>query len=219
MNDLVFLLSPANSGGKRASYLINPEASFDLALRLRTGGITLAEAFSVLSGLYFRGKLAYANRFARLPENIASGALVITTNRGLLPAETHVTLDELKAMGTVPIDVEDERYCQPLVRDVQKLGDAIGTGGRIVLLGSIATGKYCSILTEILADRLLFPVDFVGRGDMSRGALMLRAAAAGKELAYVPVLGATVTGRRAPKVEPMRKPGTSVAGTGRSRRG
>jgi hypothetical protein len=59
----------------------------------------------------------------------------------------------------------------------------------VILLGSVATGKYTETLLPILGQRLLFPADFAGRGDMSRGALLLRSVAAGKELSYVPVIG------------------------------
>jgi len=33
-------------------------------------------------------------------------------------------------------------------------------------------------------DRLRYPVEFVGKGDMSRGSMLLKATAAGVELAY-----------------------------------
>jgi hypothetical protein len=71
-----------------------------------------------------------------------------------------------------------------------------------VLLGSVATGKYVDVLLEFMGERLLFPREFVGRGDMSRGALLLRAVREGKELAYEPVAGAIRHGRRAAKVGP-----------------
>ncbi len=51
-----------------------------------------------------------------------------------------------------------------------------------MLLGSVATGKYVDPLTEALGDRLRFPGDFVGRGDMSRGGLLLRCVREGREL-------------------------------------
>ena len=60
----VFLLSPASCHGERARLLLRDEACFDLALRLRGEGAPLGEVFSFLSGLYFRGKLAYARAFA-----------------------------------------------------------------------------------------------------------------------------------------------------------
>src|SRR5262249_32645808 len=79
-----------------------------------------------------------------------------------------------------------------------------------VLLGSIASDKYVELLLEILGQRLLFPVDFVGRGDMSRGGLMLRAARSGTELPYGPVQGAVRRGPRPPRlprVAPVRRTG------------
>jgi hypothetical protein len=62
MPNRIFLLSPASCSGRRAEILLRERAAFDLAVRLRSGtGVTLGEAFSFLSGLYFRGKLAYAS--------------------------------------------------------------------------------------------------------------------------------------------------------------
>ena len=182
----IFLLSPAHCGGKRAGYLVNPEAQFPLARRIQSGGITLGDAFSFLSGLYFRGKLAYATRFGRPPRG-RSGALVITANRGLLPVETPVRAEDLTAFGDVDIHQDHPRYREPLERD---LASMVPSRSRVVLLGSIATAKYVDVLVAALGTRLLFPADFVGRGDMSRGALLLRAAREGRELEYVPLMGA-----------------------------
>ena len=69
-----------------------------------------------------------------------------------------------------------------------------------MLLGSVATDKYVRPLVRVFGDHLLFPSDFVGRGDMSRGALMLRAARDGRELAYAPVEGSARRGPRAPGI-------------------
>jgi hypothetical protein len=182
----IFLLSPAHCGGKRAGYLVNPDAQFPLARRIQSGGITLGEAFSYMSGLYFRGKLAYATRFGRPPRGSA-GALVITANRGLLAVDTPVRVEDLTAFGDVDIHQDDPRYREPLERD---LASRIPGRTRVVLLGSIATAKYVDVLVQALGSRLLFPADFVGRGDMSRGALLLRAAREGRELEYVPLMGA-----------------------------
>ena len=190
----VFLLSPAHSGGKRAELLLRPEADFPLAARLRSPeGATLGEAFSFLSGLYFRGKLAYARRFARPPAGIA-GALVITTNRGLLHADTPVGIADLRAFGGVDIRPDEQRYRAPLARDLARL--AAVPDLELVLLGSVATGKYVDVLLDVVGERLLFPTDFVGRGDMSRGALLLRAAREQIELAYEPIATAV---RHAPR--------------------
>ncbi|MFL5494756.1 MAG: hypothetical protein ACJ8DC_10285 [Gemmatimonadales bacterium] len=180
----VFLLSPAHCGGKRAGFLLSERAEFDLATRLRRpGGVTLGEAFSFVSGLYFRGKLAYAVRFARAPAGVP-GAQVITTNRGLLPAGTPVGLEDLREFGAVDIRADDPRYRAPVERDLARL--VLESGLEIVLLGSVATGKYVDVLLEALGDRLVFPIDFLGRGDMSRGALLLRAVQEGRELKYAP---------------------------------
>jgi hypothetical protein len=193
----IFLLSPAHCGGKRADLLMRERARFPLAERLRGEGISLGEAFSFLSGLYFRGKLAYAERFARAQTG-GSGSLVITTNRGLVSAGTTIGLADLRQFGAVDIDPEDPRYRGPLERDVALL--AAEPGAEIVLLGSVATGKYVDVLVDALGERLLFPAEFVGRGDMSRGALLLRAVLDGIELEYRQVTSALRRGRRAPKV-------------------
>jgi hypothetical protein len=194
----IFLLSPAHCGGKRAAILLNEHATFPLAQRIRSpAGVTIGEAFSFLSGLYFRGKLAYADRFARPPAG-ERGVQVITTDRGLLSADAPVGCRELHAFGGVDIRADHPNYREPLARDLAQLSRAPEVD--VVLLGSVATSKYVDVLLEFLGERLLFPRDFVGRGDMSRGALLLRAARDGQELAYEPVSGAVRHGRRAPKL-------------------
>ena len=199
----VFLLSPARCDGRRATALLNPKAAFALAVRLRETGAPLGDVFSFLSGLYFRGKLAYVQRFAR-PLEAAPGALIITTDRGLVPPDLVVTPDDLRAFSEVDIGVADDRFRRPLERDAMALRDAAGPHTRAVLLGSIATGKYSDTLLAVFGTRLVFPQEFVGRGDMSRGGLMLRAARDGRELEYVAVDGAIRHGKRPPKLEPIR---------------
>jgi hypothetical protein len=189
----VFLLSPAHCGGKRAELLLGGRGRFPLAERLRTTGATLGEAFSFVSGLYFRGKLTYANRFARPPAD-ESPVQVITANRGLLPADTVVRVDDLREFGCVDIRADDPRYRAPLERDLERLASVPEL--ELVLLGSVATGKYIDVLLEVLGERLLFPPEFVGRGDMSRGALLLRAAREDTELVYAPVVSAVRHGKR-----------------------
>jgi hypothetical protein len=194
----VFLLSPASTSGRRAGYLLAPRARFDLAQRVRApGGAAIGEVFAFLSGLYFRGKLTYARAFAP-PDRIR----VITADRGLLPAEHPVTLADLRAMARVDIALAARRFRAPLARDVATLAAELGGEGRVVLLGSIATDKYAAVLLEALGGRLLFPEAFVGRGDMSRGGLLLRAARSGEELAYRPLAGAVRHGRRPAKLTP-----------------
>ena len=194
----IFLLSPAHCGGKRAELLLSERAAFPLAVRLRsTSGVPLGEAFSFLSGLYFRGKLAYAERFARPPAGVA-GVQVITTDRGLLCGDAPVGIEDLRRFGTVDISQDHPDYRLPLERDTKLLRQLENV--EVVLLGSVATGKYVDVLLEIMGDRLLFPTDFVGRGDMSRGALLLRSVRKDAELTYEPVAGATRRGSRARKV-------------------
>jgi hypothetical protein len=195
----VFLLSPASSAGERARMLMREGARFELAERVRGGGAPIGEVFAFLSGLYFRGKLAYAREFAAPPEQ-APGALVITPNRGLVPPERPIDLAGLRSFAKVDIDEADPRYRRPLLRDARLLATALEPDTEVVLLGSVATGKYVTLLSKVFGRQLLFPVDFVGRGDMSRGGLMLRAARDGRELAYVPVAGAVLHGPRPPKL-------------------
>ena len=197
-----FLLSPAYAGGRRAQMLLSERAGFELARRLRQGEpVSLGEAFTFLSGLYFRGKLAYANAFAR-PD--LSRVLVITPTRGLVPASAGVTLADLREFAEVDIEAGDPRYRRPLERDLRRLVRQMSSQCEVVLLGSVATGKYVSILLEILRERIQFPADFVGRGDMSRGGLLLRCAVDRTELAYIPVQGAVRKGRRPPRLLPRR---------------
>ena len=135
----VFLLSPAHCGGIRARVVLNPSAQFDLARRLRSDeGAPLGEVFSFLSGLYFRGKLAYARQFAAPPAG-APGILVITTSEGLRPPEEPTTITRMKRFGRVDIDETDRRYRAPLLRDARALADLAGESCEVVLLGSVAT--------------------------------------------------------------------------------
>jgi hypothetical protein len=202
--DQVFVLSPARCDGARARMLINPSATFELAQRLRgDSGAPLGDVFSFLSGLYFRGKLAYATAFGRRPQDHLA-SWIITTDRGLVAPDHPVRRDDLTAFSQVDIGSGDERYVAPLRRSAEQLASSIGTTTRVILLGSIATGKYADILTDIFDDRLLFPIDFVGRGDMSRGGLLLRRVREGRELEYQPVLGAIRRGKRPPKLERQR---------------
>ena len=196
----VFLLSPADASGRRARLLLSDEARFELATRVRQSGAPLGEIFSFISGLYFRGKLAYARAFAEPTVAGASSVLIITASRGLLPPETCLRIAELKDMASVPITVSDLRYRVPLERDAARLASQLGTACEVVLLGSIATQKYVDPLLEIFGDRLVFPTEFVGRGDMSRGGLMLRSVREGMQLVYAPVRNATRHGVRPPKL-------------------
>ena len=197
----IFLLSPASTSGRRAQLLFREAASFPLALELRAGGSSVGEVFSFLSGLYFRGKLTYARACAQPPRTIPS-LLVITPDRGLVPPDLRITLADLAAFSQSDVSAANPRYREPLERDARSINEAMQGDVEAILLGSIATGKYVDVLLEVFGERLLFPQDFVGRGDMSRGGLMLRCADDHSELAYVPVAGAIRKGQRPPKLNP-----------------
>jgi hypothetical protein len=192
----VFLLSPAFCGGRRAAILLNPDSKMALAGKLAEGALTLGEAFSFMSGLYFRGKLAYAERFG-------SQVFVITPTRGLQPPRMPVSVPLLREFAGVDVDAEDARYRRPLDRDLRRLAQQTGVDTPVVLLGSIATGKYVDPLTATLGARLHYPLSFAGRGDMSRGGLLLRSVAADQELDYISLAaGGPRHGARPPKLPP-----------------
>src|SRR5919109_1159847 len=185
----VFLLSPADCNGERAQWLLKRNARSDLALRLRSpAGAPLGEGFTFLSGLYFRGKLSYARAFAR-PALDGQGVLIITPTAGLLPYDTVVRLSRLRGFARVPIHKNHKLYRRSLLRTARILAASVGPDCEIILLGSIASGKYLDILTRVIGDRLRVPADFIGLGDMSRGALLLRCVREGRELEYVPAVG------------------------------
>src|SRR5262245_503805 len=197
----VFLLSPANCNGRRAKQVLSPNATFALAAALQSrDGAPLGDVFAFVSGLYFRGKLTYARRFAAAPEHanpvVRGGIHVITPNAGLRSPDTRVTSRALRAFAGADVDPGNAEYRRPLERSARALAAEIGPECDVILLGSIASPKYTQVLLDIFGDRLKFPIEFVGRGDMSRGGLLLRQAAAGEELTYVSVAGAAVHGAR-----------------------
>jgi hypothetical protein len=197
----LFLLSPASTHGRRAQLIFREQAGFPLAQAMRSSGASVGEVFSFLSGLYFRGKLTYARAFAPPPATIPS-VLVITPDRGLVSPELRISLADLRAFSESPVDVGNERYRQPLERDARALDEAVQGDVEVVLLGSIATGKYVDVLLDVFGERLCFPQEFVGRGDMSRGGLLLRCVDTHEELTYIPVAGAVRKGGRPPKLNP-----------------
>jgi hypothetical protein len=198
----IFLLSPAYCGGRRAKMLLREGSSLAIVERLSAGRLSLGEAFSFMSGLYFRGKITYARAFAAADETF-----VITPTRGLQSPDTTVTADVIREFAGVDISTDDVRYREPFERDLAVLAERIPAGTRVVLLGSVATGKYIDVLAQWLGGRLYFPPSFIGRGDMSRGGLLLRHAASGIELDYA-VLEPAVKrrGQRPPKLDPHTRP-------------
>ena len=194
----MFLLSPAFCGGRRGAVLLKDGGVSLPAQRLAAGSLSLGDAFSFVSGLYFRGKLAYARHFAA---GRSPGVAVITPTRGLQPPERIVDGALLREFVDVDLGSGDPRYLEPLVRDLRALSASLPPGARAVLLGSVATAKYLEPIADVLGDRLHFPRDFIGRGDMSRGALLLQHVEADRELDYVPfATGVVRRGPRAPSI-------------------
>jgi hypothetical protein len=132
------------------------------------------------------------------------GTIVITPTRGLIDARTRIRLDDLREFAAVDIHENHPRYRLPIERDARRLATKLTARSEVILLGSIVTGRYVDVLLASLGDQLRSPAEFVGRGDMSRGGLMLRCAANGQELSYVRVAGAIVNGKRPPKLAPRR---------------
>jgi len=184
--------------------LMREQAEFDLALRLRNGTAAIGEIYAFISGLYFRGKLAYTGVFGAAPSGVPP-AMVIVPGMGLVSPGTILSYDQLQSIANVPVDADNPAYREPFLRDVALLDQQAGPNCRYVLLGSIATDKYTRALLQVFGERLLFPAEFVGRGDMSRGGLMLRCARTTEELAYIAVQGATRHGNRPPKLKPSRQ--------------
>jgi hypothetical protein len=177
----IFLVSPANLNGLRAQQLASPRAKFDAAVRYRSpDGVPIADAFAFMSALYFRGKIAYARHFADPPD----GVLIITSGYGLVPPDWRLNEERMKRMKKIDIDVSARSYAKPLREHANQLASMLPAEAQVILLGSVATGKYVDILKPILGPWLRFPRVFAGLGDMARGGLMLRAVRANKELEY-----------------------------------
>ena len=129
---------------------------------------------------------------------------MITPNAGLRPADARVTLATLRVAARVDIHAVNPRYRKPLLASARVVADTLGPGGVVTLLGSIASDKYVDVLLGVFGERLTFPAAFVGRGDMSRGGLLLRCVRSGAELEYVPIAGAVRHGPRPPRLTPVR---------------
>ena len=180
----IFVLSPAHCNGLRARWLLRKNSSLALAQRLQTEGVPLSEVFSFLSALYFRGKLAYAQTFARPPVN-CGGIFIITPTSGLVRHDTLIQISKLRAFGRGAVDLKNRRYSSTLRSSAKQLAAEIGSECEVVLLGSIASTKYLGLLTPILGAQLRVPAEFIGLGDMSRGGLLLRCVRENRELNYI----------------------------------
>lgn len=196
----VFLLSPARSSGPRARALAYADS--DLGRGLRGEGAPLGDVFAFLSSLYFRGKLTYATHFASDGLG-APGVLIITPGHGLCRPSTMVRAETLHAIGNIEVDADNPEFVAPLLRDAALLHASIPAECEVVLLGSVATAKYVEPLLSVFGQRLMFPREFVGRGDMSRGGLLLRATRERCELSYDSLQTSVRSGRRARRLSEL----------------
>lgn len=204
--DRIFVLSPASLSGARGRRILEGEAGADfMAVLLAGGGVPLGDVYTFISSLYYRGKRSYAHRFGRRSGG-GPAVLTVTPNRGLFPEHGEVDLDDLRSFAAGDIAPADPRYADPLRETARTLDRGLGGRAEVVLLGSIASARYLDPLAEVFGRRLLFPAPFVGRGDMSRGGLLLRAVDEGRELEYVVAVESERRGRRPPKLDPATRP-------------
>ena len=143
----IFILSPANCGGRRAKQAMSPNATFALAAALRSAdGARLGDLFTFVSGLYFRGKLTYARRFARPPDPanpvVSAGIHIITPNAGLRSPDALVTHAAVRGFARGDIDADNRSYRAPLEASARTLLREVGPDCDVVLLGSVASPKY-----------------------------------------------------------------------------
>jgi hypothetical protein len=143
--------------------------------------------------------LAYARAYADV------GTVVITASGGLVSPDKLFTLEEFRKISAGRVDARESRYRLPLERDARLLREHMGAHCEAVLLGGVATPKYVEPLLGIFEGRLMFPAEFVGRGDMSRGGLLLRCAREQVQLTYVPVAGSVRHGLQPPRLPKLKR--------------
>lgn len=183
----IMLLSPVRLSGQRGRILLDEGSDSAVARALRsTQGAVLGDVFSFVSGLYFRGKASYAERFAHAGGKSAA-AFVMCAGAGLCRLDERIDLERLRGWARVSIREDNPHFTAPLYRHASELLAQYDEQARFVLLGSVATNKYVTPLLDVFSARLFYPREFLGRGDMSRGSLMLRAVRENRELEYAPV--------------------------------
>ena len=136
-------------------------------------------------------------------------------DRGAGPAQTVVTRSGLRRFAAVDIGAGEPRFRRPVPpgRATARRVDPEATR-RSCCWGRSRAAKYYEVVADVFGERLLFPPDFVGRGDMSRGGLLLRAARSGEEASLSPDPRRGAQGR--PAREAPADPGNpSVAGEAR----
>src|SRR3954465_8671697 len=119
----IFLLSPAFAGGKRGQLVMRDAASSPLPGRLREpGGAPLGDVFSFLSGLYFRGKMAYVRRFSVPPAGLP-GPVVIPRTRGLVPTGSAIDVALLREFAAGSVELGNPGYRNPLETHARALAE------------------------------------------------------------------------------------------------
>ena len=190
--------------------LRRPDAPSTFARRLRKEGVPLGDAFSFLSGLYFRGKLEYARVFARAPA-ARDGIHIITMTDGLVSPDARISAADLERYA---LCVDGARTAvAALEQTATTLSRRLASDAEVVLLGSVSTGKYTDLLAPIFGDRLVFPRDVLHIGQLARGALFLRCARDREELEYVAVTEIVRAGRRVSIKDESRQPAAGGATT------
>jgi hypothetical protein len=183
----IFLLSPARLDGERGRALLDGKGASALMGELRSAhGCSVEAVFCFVSSLYFRGKAAYARAFGVRTAPLPS-AYVMTAGGGLLSLDEPVTVARLEGWSRVAVSPDNPHFVAPLLRHATGLLDACDQATRFVLLGSVASRKYVGPLLDVFGERLLYPSELAGRGDMARGKLLLAAAREQRELGYASV--------------------------------
>jgi hypothetical protein len=127
--------------------------------------MTIEYAYTYTSSLYFRGKMAYAKRFAAPPAACGGeGVYVIAPGYGLVPPSWLIDPRKLKKLSEVPVDPDVTAYRAPLERHARGLVETLAADTRVVLLGSLLPGKYLQTLWPIFEEMLMVPKCFIGVG-------------------------------------------------------
>jgi len=109
--------------------VLRQNSAMPLAVALQEHRLTLGAAFAFMSGLYFRGKLAYAEAF----DPGLARTFVITPTRGLQSPRLVVNAELLEEFAEVDIDAEEERYRAALELDAAELAARLPDESRVVL--------------------------------------------------------------------------------------
>ena len=200
---------PTAAAGARQQVL-SPQAAF-AARRgscARAQGAPLGDVFTFVSGLYFRGKLAYARRFASPPEpriRRRLGRARHHAERRAPQPETPVTRRRAARLRrrrrrSRPTRATGGRSSGARARWLRE----IGADCEVVLLGSIASPKYVDVLLDDLRRAPAVPDRFRRpRRHEPRRPAAAQARARASSSTYAPMAGAVRHGARPPKLPPL----------------